>query len=216
MSSLKFYILDVESTGLKAGYHELTEIGIVRFDDCVQLWDKIKCEYPERASLDALRITGKNMKDLYVGKNLEDSVDRVTGFFESDGLTSAHRCIIGHNVAFDRKFIHAAWDRCDKRFPADLWLDTKTLTNKFIKDKDTSQFIKTASGKVQLTLHACCDIMGARKPSSAHNAKADSQATYFLWKRLKEENVAYMRDIKNIPHAVSNNNENEDIISFDD
>ena len=61
MSGLKFYVIDTETTGLKSGYHEMTEIGIIRCEDRVQLWRQIKCVYPERANIDALMITKKTL-----------------------------------------------------------------------------------------------------------------------------------------------------------
>ena len=61
MSGIHYYVIDTETTGLKSNYHEMTEIGIIRCSDRVQLWRQIKCFYPERASLDALEITKKKL-----------------------------------------------------------------------------------------------------------------------------------------------------------
>ena len=67
MSGIQYYIIDTETTGLKAGYHEMTEIGIIRCTDRVQLWRQIKCINPERASFDALAITKKTLSDIERG-----------------------------------------------------------------------------------------------------------------------------------------------------
>lgn len=206
MSALKYYIIDTETTGLKANHHEMTEIGIIRCTDRVQLWRQIKCEYPERASFDALAITKKTMADLERGHAKEAVVEECNKFFEEDGLTPAHRCIVAHNAPFDRKFLHALWEQCGKEFPAHLWLDTISLTKEFLKtaDQDSLNIVKTATGRVSTQLHACCDMVGIKKISDAHNAKVDSRNTYLLHKNLVEEkNVNYLPHLKTHVHYVT-------------
>src|SRR5208282_4032636 len=134
MSGIQYYVIDTETTGLKSGYHEMTEVGIIRVTDRVQLWRQIKCDYPERANFDALAITKKTMADLERGHDKSSVVLECEKFFSEDGLTPAHRCIIAHNAAFDRKFLHALWESCGKEFPAHMWLDTISLTKQFIKN----------------------------------------------------------------------------------
>jgi len=203
--SILYYVIDTETTGLKAHYHEMTEIGIIRCADRVQLWRQIKCEYPERANFDALAITKKTMADLEKGASREAVVEECDKFFSEDGATSAARCIVAHNAAFDRKFLHALWEQCGKQFPADLWIDTISLTKDFIKKTDNSQLkiTKTATGKVSTQLHACCDMVGIKKFSEAHNAKVDSRNTYLLFRNLiDEKQIDYLPHIKTHVHTV--------------
>jgi DNA polymerase III epsilon subunit-like protein len=107
--SLIFYVIDTETTGLKADFHEMTEVGIIRATDRVQLWKQIRCEYPERANFDALAITKKTLADLANGVDRQTVVDHCEQFFAQDQATPAHRCIVAHNAPFDRKFLHALW-----------------------------------------------------------------------------------------------------------
>src|SRR5579871_1292089 len=151
MSGIKYYIIDTETTGLKANYHEMTEIGIIRCEDRVQLWRQIKCVYPERANFDALAITKKTMADLERGADHLQVVDECERFFAEDGLTPAHRCIVAHNAPFDRKFLHALWEQLGKEFPAHLWLDTMSLTREYAK--------QIGLVKPKVNLHASCDIV---------------------------------------------------------
>ncbi len=195
MSNIVYYVLDTETTGLKSGYNEITEIGIVRFSDMNQLFTQVKCEHPERANYDALAITKKKISDLSKGMKKEDAIDFCEKFFEKDGLTAGHRCIVAHNAPFDRKFIHALWESAGKEFPADLWLCSMSLTRKYAK--------KTGLVKPKVNLHASCDMLQIRKVSEAHNAKVDSQNTFFLWKKLKDDGIVdYLPDIKNVPHKL--------------
>jgi len=206
MSGLQYYVIDTETTGLKSGYHEMTEIGIIRVTDRVQLWRQIRCVYPERANFDALAITKKTMADLERGYDREAVVAECEKFFAEDGLTPAHRCIVAHNAAFDRKFLHAMWEASGKEFPAHLWLDTISLTKEFLKNADQSQLViaKTPTGRVSTQLHACCDIVGIKKISEAHNAKVDSRNTYLLHRSLiDDKKVDYLPFIKTEVHTVN-------------
>lgn len=216
MSGIKFYICDTETTGLKSNFNEMTEIGIIRYDDRVQLWHQIKCEYPERANFDALAITKKTMADLLKGLDKEKVVEECEKFLNEDGLTPAHRCFVCHNAPFDQKFLHALWASCGKEFPANLWLDTISLTKNFIKSHGEAglNITKTPTGRVSTQLHACCDIVGVKKISEAHNAKVDSRNTYLLHKKLIEEkNVDYLPLIKTAVHKIESDNNSDDLIN---
>jgi len=206
MSGLQYYVIDTETTGLKADYNEMTEIGIIRCTDRVQLWRQIKCIYPERANFDALAITKKTMADLERGYDREAVVTECEKFFSEDGLTPAHRCIVAHNAPFDRRFLHALWGAVGKEFPAHLWLDTVSMTKEYLKqvDNSTLNITKTATGKVSTQLHACCDIVGIKKISEAHNAKVDSRNTYLLHRNLMEEKkIDHLPLIKTFIHEIS-------------
>lgn len=203
--SLLYYVIDTETTGLKAGYNEMTEIGIIRYTDRVQLWRQIKCEYPERANFDALKITKKTMADLDKGHENDKVVEECERFFAEDGATPGHRVIVAHNAPFDRRFLHALWERNGKQFPANIWLDTIAMTKKYIEtvDPSTIPIVKTATGKTSTQLHACCDMVGIKKISEAHNAKVDSRNTYLLFRNLLEEKkVDHLRMLKTEVHAL--------------
>lgn len=194
--SVKYYTIDIESNGLKSSYHEAIEISIIRNSDRVQLTKFIKCKHPERSNWDALRITNRTMEDLNVGEDLADVVETCDKFFNSDGLTPTHRCIVGHNIiSFDKRFLYAMWAECGKQFPANLWLDTITLTKEYMK----KQGIKTR----KFNLHASCDMVGIKKFSTAHTSKIDTRNTYLLWKCLTEEkNIDYLPFIKTFVHIL--------------
>lgn len=198
MSGIKYYVIDTETTGLKAGYHEITEIGIIRCQDRVQLWRQVKCIYPERANFDALAITKKTMADLERGVDHPAVVEECEKFFAEDGLTPAHRCIVAHNAPFDRKFLHALWEQLGKEFPAHLWLDTMSLTREYAK--------QIGLLKPKVNLHASCDIAGIKKLSDAHNAKVDSRNTFLLHRDLVEnKKVDYLPFLKTVVHTVVTN-----------
>jgi len=195
--SLYFYVVDTETTGLKEKYHEVTEIGIIRCVDRVQLHRNIRCDYPERASFDALKITKKTMADLERGYDKAAVVAECNKFFSEDGATPAARVIIGHNIiTFDKKFLHTMWEEQGLEFPAHLWLDTIALTREYLKQ----QGIKTR----KINLHASCDYVGVKKLSDAHNAKVDTRNNYLLYRNLVEEKkIDILPFIKSFPHNLT-------------
>ena len=128
--SLSYYIIYNETTGLKAGFNEITEISIVRCSDRNQLTKKVLCDHPERATEIALKVTNRTFEDLLEGDSNEDVVEYCNAFFAQDGKTPEHRCMVAHNAGFDKRFCHALWSNCGQSFPAICWMDTI----KFAKD----------------------------------------------------------------------------------
>jgi DNA polymerase III epsilon subunit-like protein len=115
-------------------------------------------------------------------------------FLNLDGLNPENRVIIGHNVQFDRKFLHALWESQEQEFPATLWLDTMKLI---------SAYMKKMGIKGKRNLHAACDLLQIKKFADAHNAKVDTRNTYLLYNALiNDKNMDYLPFIENIPHSI--------------
>lgn len=208
--SLKYYIIDTESSGLSSSYHELIEISIIRCSDRVQLTEFIKCDYPERANYDALKIQNKTMADLEYGSSKEEVISKIDKFINEDGLTPGHRCLIAHNAPFDKRFIHALYDKVSKRCPVDLWLCTMALTKQYAKS--------IGLVKPKVNLKAACDMVGIKQISGAHASKVDSRNTYMLHKKLVDDlKVDYLPLIKTAAHSVAKDErDDEELINFDD
>lgn len=207
MSCLNYYIIDTETTGVKSSWHEITEIGVIRCVDRVQLHRCVKCDYPERANVDSLRITNKTLKDIVQGSSKQDVVDEVNKLLTEDNLTPDHRCIVAHNAAFDRRFLYALWEEVGQTFPANLFLDTIALTNDFIKKTDTSKLTlaKTATGRISKKLSDACDMVGVKRVAGvSHSAKIDSRNNYLLWKKLVDDHkIDYLPHIKTFAHSFT-------------
>ena len=116
----------------------------------------------------------------------------VEEFFAQDGLSPAHRCIIGHNISFDRGFLYHIWEKHNKQFPGELWLDTLAICRRLAKDKGLI--------KPRLNLHAACDLFGIQKIAEAHTAKADTRNNYLLMQHFIDNKIPYIDLIKRIPH----------------
>jgi DNA polymerase III epsilon subunit-like protein len=219
MSGLSYYVADIETTGLNSkNFHEITEVSFIRATDRVQLFREVRCEHPENANYDALKITGKTLADLNNGISKEAMIDEVNRFLVLDGSTPMATCIVGHNISFDRRFLFAYWERQGKKFPAYCWLDTQMMVKQYLKQTDTSalKLTKTATGKTSTTLTACCEMLGVKKYVAAHNAQADTRNTYFLWKTLTEEcGIDHLPFIKTNIHRFEGEPETPNAIDFD-
>jgi DNA polymerase-3 subunit epsilon len=193
MSGLQYFIIDIESTGLSSSYHEVNEISIIRCSTKVQLTEFIKCDYPERANIDALRITNKTLADLEQGNTKEYVIDKMNKFLNEDELTPAHRCFIAHNAPFDRRFLHALYEKVGKKCPVDLWLCSMALTKAYAK--------QIGLIKPKVNLNAAMDIVGIKKFAGAHASQVDSRNTYLLHRDLVEnKKVDYLPFIKTFIH----------------
>lgn len=205
MSELHKYIIDVESSGLNPLYHEMTEISVIRVSDKVQISRNIKCRYPERSSLDSLRITNKTMADLKNGDDSLKVVNDINAFLAQDGATDLERCIIAHNANFDVKFCNAMWQNCGSFFPFRYQLCTWQMSKFFLK--------KIGETNQKSNLNDICDFFKIKKYANAHSAKTDTRHTYHLYQKLINESYV---DILNFIKPFENKpkEEAEELIDF--
>lgn len=191
MSGIFFYVADCESSGLSLKMHEISQLSIIRASDRMQLSQQIRVDKPHLASYDALRITGKTMDDLRQGIGKLQAINEFEEFVNQDGYQPSHRCLVGHNIAFDRKFLCALWESFGRQFPFDLYLDTIPMFKEFVK--------KTGLPTTKNNLTVACEVAGIRKLGNAHSAKFDTRQTYLLWDKLSQT-VDFMNHIKRQPH----------------
>jgi DNA polymerase III epsilon subunit-like protein len=220
-----YYVLDTETTGLKVGYHEINQISVIRMDPYEQITVNIAVDHPRRASPEALKVQRKTIDDLKKGIDKEDAVRQVTEFLIRDEQSDAHRCIVGHNVQFDRKFCHQLWDDVGKVFPAHLWLCTKALAQKYAK-RFGSDHIAEAQMKLGMEIkrtkngalkpkYGLNDFMqgiGITPKTGAHSATVDTENTLTLLDFVWESGVEYVSAIKRFPH----HEEKQEIEYYDD
>jgi DNA polymerase III alpha subunit (gram-positive type) len=183
----------------KNNYHEICELSIIRASNRVQLTKQVKVDNINNSNLDSLKIIRKTAEDLRKGISKQELIYLVEKFANEDGLTPAHRCLVGHNIInFDRKFLLQLWETHNKVFPFELYLDTLQMARGYAKQRG---IIKPA-----LNLGAACDLLGAKKVEGKHEACADTRNCYFLWQKLMD-NVKYLNYIKRMPHMSEANEE---------
>jgi DNA polymerase III epsilon subunit-like protein len=200
---LEYYALDTETTGLASSYNEINQISVVRASDKKQILIDIKVEHPERANAQALEIQGKTKADLLKGIPLLSAIEQVDAFFEEDGKTPEHRCVIAHNAPFDRKFCHAEWDIKKKAFKANLWLCTKQFAQRYVKKNiQHTQKIAQAQNetKVKYGLNNFMKGVGIPIKLGAHNAGVDAENALDLFNWLVQSKTEYVSLITRNPH----------------
>lgn len=204
MSGLEYYVLDTETTGLSKDNNEINQISILRVSDGFQRTINIKVRWPESASKEALNVQGITREDLSRGIESIEAIYQVNDFFEEDGKTSEHRCIVAHNAAFDRKFCHATWERDGKQFPADLWLCTMAFAKKHA-NKEGLEKIASIQGtpKPKYGLDMYLKAVGIKPKSGAHSAAIDVQNTLSLFNVFMNSGIDHLPIIKREPHRIA-------------
>ncbi len=201
---LHYYVIDLETTGLKPTWHEVTQISIIRYSDRNQFSKYIRAQYPDRASAEALEVTGRTKRDLYQGESKKSVVDAIDEWIAEDGATPEHRCMVGHNCSFDRRFSHDLWGSLNKEFPAVCWLDTKPFARQWA--------VKLGVEKPKLTLMASLEFTGIKPVQGAiHNAITDARNCYLLLKKGMDAGIDHLEHIKRHPHNISGDENPSDI-----
>lgn len=159
----KVAFLDVETTGLSSKKHEIIEVGVVVTDaegllERETFESKVKPRHLEHASAKALEINGFTPEGWAEAPHLCEVLERLVPYLEGG-------VIAGHNVAFDTKFLEAAWEKAGHR-------PTGMSRNEYY---DTMLRAR-ALGLPQATLGAVCAHYGIEQPIQ-HRALADARAS---------------------------------------
>lgn len=200
---IHYYGIDTETTGLKAGWHEVNQLSLIRLSDGFQKSWQIAVAHPDRVSdlvLDLQKIT---KADLRKGVSVQEAVRQAHDFIMEDGGNSSSRCFIGHNVAFDRRHAHAAWDAAGLEFPGNLWLCTKKFYKSYVTKVGEAKIIAlqaTGETKVKYGQALCLKGAGLSPRVGAHSAAVDVQDCCDLYKFLIDQKLNYVRMIEDVPH----------------
>jgi DNA polymerase III epsilon subunit-like protein len=182
MENYSFIQCDVETNGLLFHIHSPIEISLIRMSDKSQKTWFLKPIDIEASSPEALKVNGYTLDDFNTSK-FEDpnkAIVEIENWLSEDGFPTEYRCLIGHNISFDKYMLESLWQRCDSKdtFPfGRRYLDTMVieLYKDFCKDKFESSY----------SLHSLTKKYGI-KNEKAHSAAADTKATMELF--LKQIN----------------------------
>lgn len=202
---IQYYVADTETTGLSSTFHEINQISIIRVADGFQKSWNIAVANPNNASAQALQIQGKTKADLKIGQPIKEVIKEVNEFLEEDGLDEASRCFIGHNVAFDCRFMQAAWEKEKQKLMVDLWLCTKKFMKAYVnKFGDSDIKFKQGEAKVKYGQDKCLIGIGLTPKFGAHSASIDCQNCLTLYNFLMTQGLNHVRIIDNKPHKIKN------------
>lgn len=172
---MDYVVVDIESVGLKPGFHEITEIAILNVKTMeLAEWD-IKIRHPERCSQEALLITNKTPQQLISrGKYIEDCIDDIDAFIKAVSKDPDEIVCVGHNSSFDRRFLELCWKNLNHTWLANYWLDTMAMSKKF-----TRQILG-----IQKTSHALSNMVKLaeiQETPGAHDSITDVINTFKLY-----------------------------------
>jgi DNA polymerase III epsilon subunit family exonuclease len=167
--------IDIETTGLDKGTHEIIELAVViakmkegQLVVIDQLDFKIQPKHIENADPQALRINGYNSADWLFAIGLEDAMKEFAK--KTEGAI-----FVAHNITFDYGFVENAFKKTNIENKMHFYkLDTISLAFGILHTNDDL-------GK--LSLRVLCEKYGIEN-KKAHSAFADAYATYEVFKKL--------------------------------
>ena len=103
--------LDLETTGLIDGYHDIVQVAVVPLDgnldplDVPPFYMNMKPDHPERADPEAMRVNGLDLNELQYEPDKWEVADRFDEWFESLELPMFKKLIyLTQNAPFDIPF----------------------------------------------------------------------------------------------------------------
>jgi DNA polymerase III epsilon subunit-like protein len=110
----KIAAIDVETTGLIAGYHEIIQIGVVPLDntlkpDAAPFYTNVRPCFPERMDIEAMSVNRLDYEALMDAPPQDRVIDLLTEWIERLNLPHGGRLIpLSHNWTFEKSFL-TAW-----------------------------------------------------------------------------------------------------------
>jgi DNA polymerase III epsilon subunit-like protein len=172
---MRLAIIDIETTGLDAGQHEIIEIGMVLIDkDTCTILDimdqKIHPEHIETHDPKALWVNGYNKKDWQDAISLHQAL-----LILSEKVEKA--TMLSYNVSFDYAFLQAAWRSTGIQDPMNYHrLDLLTMA-----------WMKIPHNKMQAwALKSVCSYLNIPPEPKVHRGAAGAMKAYEVYRRLME------------------------------
>jgi len=183
-----FYGVDTETTGLSSVKNDVIELSIYRLSDDVQKTWTIKPISIENIELGALRVNGHKLDDLKMltkfGRDTyrdpKEVIVEIENWLQEDGVPTENRCLIGHNVAFDKAMLEQLWIKCEAQdsFPFGRRVLDTMITELYL-DYCKDEF---AIGYSLNNLSKKYNV----KNDKAHSAAADTKCTVEVFRKQTE------------------------------
>jgi len=182
--------VDVETTGVRPGYHEIWQVAILPLDSKIKPWKgvlpfylELKVQYPERIDKKAIKLPRAEF-----ARRQQRAVDPFTAadllddWFDRLKLAIYKRiCPLAQNFPFDRSFL-IAWlgEASYEHLFSPLYRDTMPAA---IFHSDLSDFHSDKIKFVQYNLQYLCQKVNVIN-EKAHDALQDCIATAEVYRRL--------------------------------
>jgi DNA polymerase-3 subunit epsilon len=175
LSDVTFVIVDLETTGTRAGQSEITEIGAVKTRGGEVIGEFQSLVKPEQSVISPFvaQLTG-------ITHAMVDDAPSIASVLPSFLEFSIGAVLVAHNAPFDIGFLRSACERLDYHWPAPTVLDTVTLARRVVgRDEVRNHKLST------LTSYFGTEV------SPDHRALSDARATGELLHRLFERFGGY-------------------------
>jgi DNA polymerase III epsilon subunit-like protein len=183
--------IDVETTGRRAGFHEICQIGIQILDKNLQphtalrehyFYKNMKPKYIDRINRSSMRVNKLSVEDLEYCATQEEVADQLEAWFKRLPIPFKKRLIpLAHNWVFDRGFIEH-WlgpDACNDFFHP-YFRDTMLTA---INQNDRCHFHGIDIPYRYVNMEYLCKVLRVENPNS-HDALSDARTTAELYRRM--------------------------------
>lgn len=159
---------DIETTGLRPGYHEITELAFIH--EKLGSWCvRVQPKHMDRFEEEAKRVSGFNPSDWLGAPAFEEVVNKALTYMD-DAI------IVGHNlIKFDIPFFNGQCElvKTPRRIVDRYVIDTQTLALALLGPLGLSR----------LNLKACCSFFDISN-AGEHNAYDDCARTKLLYEKI--------------------------------
>ena len=166
---MDFITFDLETTGIHWEFHEIVEIGALKFKEG-QL-DSNFCTLicpPKEIEWQASKITGITNEMVKDKPKVEAVLPKLLNF-------CGHYPLVAHNASFDFRFLKKALDRFQLPYPRGVFVDTLTLSQKLIP------------GLPNYKLSTLVQYLQVPQKEDFHRAEADAYYCAYLFLHLLEK-----------------------------
>lgn len=183
-----FVVVDVETTGLNAGYSEIIQLSAVKFENYLPVETFSTFVKPKRGlKEEAQKINGINETAVRDAPAIYNVMKQYSDF------VSGPSPVVGHNIAFDIKFLYA--NGCKLLTDKRKIYDTMILAQRVLKkpkrkyNKDYEEYEIDYESDYDVENHKLETLIGYFKldqyiKGSLHDSKNDCVATGLLFKKL--------------------------------
>lgn len=189
LSDVTFVIVDLETTGTRAGQSEITEIGAVKTRGGEVIGEFQSLVKPEESVISPFvaRLTG-------ITHAMVDDAPSIRSVLPSFLEFSIGAVLVAHNAPFDIGFLRSACEKLDYHWPTPTVLDTVTLARRVVgRDEVRNHKLST------LAAHFCTEVAPDHRALS--DAKATGELLHHLFERFGGYGITTLEDLSTVRQA---------------
>ncbi|MFZ2511980.1 MAG: exonuclease domain-containing protein [Gordonia sp. (in: high G+C Gram-positive bacteria)] len=172
-----FAVLDFETTGFAPGYgHRIVEVGAVFLTPDLQIEGSLETLVNPKRDVGPTSVHGVTARDVFDAPTFDQVIPTLLDLLDG-------RVIVGHNVAFDLRFLAAELERAGFVLPEVVVVDTLTVARRLLASQASSFKLHELTAHLGISID---DVFARaheeRRP--AHSAYGDALVTSYLFGQL--------------------------------